>query len=102
MKRNSKITNLDSLEKEIYRLKLESKMTEARLDKNIDFLKHNYATMFFSTILSKNTSLGVNGFKHTLFKNENLNTLFSSLADHIAEHATVSLKEKIEKLLAKR
>ena len=95
MRKNGKINDLDSLEKEIYRLKLESKMTEAKFDKNVEFLKKNYPQMIFNSVLSRNSN---NRFKQNLFRNETLNNIVSNVTDHIAECATVGIKEKIDRL----
>ena len=95
MRKNGKINDLDSLEKEIYRLKLESKMTEAKFDKNVEFLKKNYPQMIFNSVLSRNSN---NRFKQNLFRNETLNNVVSSVTEHIAEYATAGIKEKIDRL----
>ena len=102
MKKNGKITDIHSLEKEIYRLKLEATMTEARFDKNLEFLKSNYPQMIFNSVLSRKSNQSVNGFKQNLFRNETLNTIVNNVTDHIAEYATESIKEKIEKFLGKK
>ena len=39
----TKIKNLDTLEKEIYRLRLEAKNYESKLEDNLDHLQKNYA-----------------------------------------------------------
>jgi hypothetical protein len=98
MKKNGKINDLVSLEKEIYRLKLESKMTEARFDKNLEFLKKNYPQMIFNSVLSRNSNYR---FKQNLFRNEMLNNIVSNVTDHIAEYATAGIREKIDHLFGK-
>ena len=98
MKRVRKIADINSLEKEIYRLKLEATMTEARFDKNLEYLKNNYPQMIFNTVVSGRNNQSGKGFKQNLFRNETLNSIVSNVADHIAEHATAGIKEKIDKL----
>ena len=46
-----RISNVDRLEKEIYRKKLRALEIERAFDKNMEFLKENYRTMAMRTIM---------------------------------------------------
>jgi hypothetical protein len=49
--KKKKIKNLDSLDREIMRLKLRSHEIEQKLDQNLTSLKDNVASMAFNSIL---------------------------------------------------
>lgn len=88
MKEKKNIHNLDSLEREIYRLKLQAKNMEGKLDKNLDYLQDNYWNMtmnsFFCKGDSKKNGGGSNFFRHEGF-NATINTIAGNIADKASE-----------------
>ena len=97
MKRNAKIKDLDTLEKEIYRLKLEAKLSEGRMEKNLEVLKKNFPYLIFNSLLSKKT----NGVNHTNGTGDGVHNIILDVADHIAEYATTGIKDKIDRLFGR-
>ena len=47
------IHNLDTLEKEIYRLQLKTKNTAEKLNDNLEYLQDHYASMTMNSILNR-------------------------------------------------
>lgn len=104
MAKAKRIKNLDSLEKEIYRLKLEARNSSEKLSGQMDYLQQRYASMtansFFSSQDEKKSSGKSNKnetFFHSLFENETFQDGVNSLLDRFAGRAA----DGIEKLFAK-
>ncbi len=53
MKKAKNIHNLDTLEKEIYRLRLSAKNIEEKLDNNFEHPQQNYSSMFMNFFFAK-------------------------------------------------
>jgi hypothetical protein len=51
--KNGPINGMDALNKEIFRLKLEMKSIENKLDSNISGLRHNYGAMALNSIFGE-------------------------------------------------
>jgi len=93
MREKENIHNLDSLEREIYRLNSEAKNIEEKLDKNLDYLQDNCWTMTMNSLFSKNESRknGDTGFWKNFFKHEGFNTTINTIAGNIADRASEGL-----------
>ena len=80
-----KIHNLDSLEKEILRLKLHQKETERRLEKQWVKLRHNFGSMFFQSFKRKKESdtNQKQGFFDSIFNNEKVDETLHNISDKI-------------------
>ncbi len=102
MKRKKNIKDIDTLEKEIYRLKLEAKRTEDKFENNIDFLEKNYPSMVVNSFFCGEKEKKDNGHSHSFFRSEKLNSILSSVTDHIAEKASDGIKDQIDKLFRKK
>jgi hypothetical protein len=75
MKGSSKhIQNLDQLEKEIYRLKFQSKQLEDKLDNHFDYLQHNYGTLMIHSLFGHKEEPHQEGtsFAQTLVQNSRM------------------------------
>ncbi|MBK5270704.1 MAG: hypothetical protein JJE22_06790 [Bacteroidia bacterium] len=89
--KNRNIRNLDTLEKEIYRLQLEAKQIEERLDSNLDHFQHNYAYMAMNSLFHR--SSGKEKVKEKIFSSilenekisKGIDKIFGYLADKTAE-----------------
>ena len=101
MKKKKNIKDIDTLEKEIYRLKLEAKRTEDKFENNIDYLERNYPSMVVNSFFSGEKEKE-NGSSHSFFRSERLNSILSSVTDHIAEKASDGIKDQIDKLFGKK
>lgn len=99
----SNIKNLDTLEKEIYRLKLKSKELEARFDDNIEHLQNNYGSMIRNSIFhSKKEAQPVSTtLMNAVVNNEKLQSALSRIVNHLAEKAADGIDAVIDKLFKK-
>jgi hypothetical protein len=100
----NKIHNLDSLEKEIALLRLESKTIEDKLEKNISHLQQNFPTLLLNSFCQKKNDRESEkeGFLKSLFNNGRVNTIVNKLTDRIANRAADGLDELINKLFQKK
>ncbi len=92
MKERETIHNLDSLEREIYRLKLEAKNIEGKLDKNLDYLQDNYWRMTMNSLFCKDdNTTREDGFWKKVFKQDGVNETIDTIAANITDKASESL-----------
>jgi len=100
MKKAKNIHNLDTLEKEIYRLKLEARNIEIKLDKNVEYLQYNYSSMFMNSFFHKrkHEEKERNSFFDSIFKNEAFNTTVNKITDRIADRAADAIDSLIDKI----
>ncbi len=107
-KTSSKIKNLDTLEKEIYRLRLEAKNTEEKLENNLDYLQRNYASMTMNSIFSRSSSKesGKERIKEKLFnsiwENERIHEGINKIIGHLADRASEGIENLIDKILHRK
>ena len=102
MKDRKKIKDIETLEKEIYRLKFEALKAENKLDNNLEFLQKNYSTLIFNTFFDREKYGNGDKPKNNFFRNGPLNAVISDVTDHIAENASDRIREKIDKLFGKK
>lgn len=103
--KSSRIHNLDSLEKEIYRLKLHSRKLEDKMDENFTHLKENYGRMARNSVFGKKDgsmkdALGA-GISGAFFRNERLQQAIDKIVGHLVEKATEGIDALIDKLFKK-
>ena len=104
-KASTKIRNLDTLEKEIYRLRLEAKNTSEKLENNLDYLQHNYASMTMNSIFSRGSSKnsGGEGVKEKIFtsfwENEKVQKGINRIVDHLADKTVEGIESILDKIL---
>ncbi len=103
--KSSRIHNLDSLEKEIYRLKLHSQKLEDKMDENFTHLKENYGRMARNSVFGKKDgsmkdALGA-GISGAFFRNERLQQAIDRIVGHLVEKATEGIDALIDKLFKK-
>jgi len=98
------IHNLDSLEKEIYRLQLEAKHIGERLDDNIEHLEENFSSIAMNSIgCNKKSKSGENGNPFTeFFNNDKLNSVVSRVTDRIVERAAAGIDKLVDKIFSKK
>jgi hypothetical protein len=104
MRKTKKIRNLDSLDRELYRLKLEAKNLEEKIDHNLDHLQENYLSMTMNSVFSGHESKrnGNNGFWKSFLKNDGFNSAVDSIAGNIATKAAEGLNEWLNKFMHKK
>lgn len=101
----SKIHSLDTLEKEIYRLKLYSRKLEDRMDNNLDYLKDNYGRMAKNSIFSRKDGVKetiTEGITGSFLKNERLQQAIDKIVNHLVDKATDGIDTLVEKLFQKK
>ncbi len=104
MKKVNKIHNLDSLEREIYRLRIEAARKEKNLSENITYLRENATRLFVNTFRGKykpetDEKRNENG---SFFRIAGLNSIFSKIADRIANRAADNIDDLIDRIFHKQ
>jgi len=102
MKKKDTIHNLDTLEKEIYRLKLEARLKEARLTDNWEQLIRDFPEMLTNSILCRRS--GQNGketFGQKIFNNEKRSAFMDRIVEKFSGRVTEKLDELFEKVFHK-
>jgi len=100
MKQAENIHNLDTLEKEIYRLKLKAKNIEEKWDDNFEKLQHNYPSMFMNSFFQKKKEEKTNG--NGFFKNDALNAVVNKVTDRVADRAAEGIENLVNKIFHKK
>jgi hypothetical protein len=103
MKKAKNIHNLDTLEREIYRLQLEVKNMEQKFDRNFDHLQQNYSSMFMGSFFrrKKESDEGKSSFFDSFFKNENFHAAVSKITDRLADKAAEGIENLVDKIFHK-
>jgi hypothetical protein len=104
MKKEKNIHNLDSLDRELYRLNLEAKNLEEKLDHNLDHLQENYLSMTMNSVFGRheNKNNGDNGFWKSFVKNEGFNSAVKTIAGNVAAKAAEELTDWMAKFSNKK
>lgn len=103
MKEKKNIRNLDTLDGEIYRLKLETKNIEQKLDKNLDYLQDNYWRMTMNSLFCKDdNNTKEDGFWKNVFKHDGVNETINTIAGNIADKASENLHGWMSKFFGKK
>src|SRR6185503_2802722 len=104
MKKAKNIHSLDSLEREIYRLKLEAKSIEEKLDHNFEHLQENFSSITMNSFCSKkkNKENEKDGLFGSFLKSEKLNTVADKITDHVANRAAEGIDKLIDKIFHKK
>jgi len=104
MKKGRNIHNLDSLEREIYRLKLEAKNISEKMDRNFEHFHGNFSSITMNSFCRKEKKK--EGETESLFgsflKNEKLNNFAGKITDRIANRAAESIDKLIDKIFHKK
>jgi hypothetical protein len=101
----TKIKNLDTLEKEIYRLRLDAKNTEEKLEENLDHFQKHYASMTMNSIFNRSSS-GKERIKEKLFnsiwENEKIHDGINKIVGHLADRAAEGIENLVDKILHRK
>lgn len=100
MKKAKNIRNIDTLAREIYRLKLEAKNIEEKLDHNFEHLQQNCYSMTMNSFFHKKRKTGEekNSFFDSLCKSEVFNTAVHKVTDHVATRTSEGIENLIDKI----
>ena len=99
MKKTKKIRNTNTLEREIYRLQLEAKNLEEKIDRNLEHLQENYFSMTMNSFFQKKEK---KSFFESVFRNENFTATLNKVTDHISSRAAESIETLVDKIFHKK
>ena len=102
MSTSSSIRNLDTLEKEIYRLQLEAASKEKQLEEKTDWLRHNAKQMIIDELFCRKrrqTSTEQSSYNG---KHERWKTFFDRMAEQFADRAADGVENLFNKLFHKK
>jgi len=105
---SNKIRNLDTLEKEIYRLRLEAKNYENKLEESMDHLQKNYASMAINSVFRRppEKDQGKERIKEKIFssiwENERIRNGIDKIIGHLADKASEGIENLIDKVLHRK
>jgi len=104
MKNEGDIHGLDSLEKEIYRLRLKASEMEKKLDNNFAWLRENATTLIARSLFSrKKTDPGKNkNGEEGYFRSEKLNSMISKISDRITEGTAAKIDGLLDSIFQNR
>ena len=101
----TKIKNLDTLEKEIYRLQLEARDRKDKLEKNWEYLQKHYASFTMNSFFNRRTSTKEKVKEkifNTVWENDKIRNGLDKIVDHLAEKATDGIESLLDKILHQR
>ena len=101
---SKKINNLQSLEKQIRRLKADSKQMEVKMDDNFSYLQENYLSVALNSILpEKTTYKGIPATIISLFlEQDRFRNTVIKLAEKLVDRASDGIDFVSEKLTRKK
>ena len=104
MKKVKKINTLRELESEIYRLKLEAKNTEDKLEDSFQSLRTSFPSLLLNSVFYKKArhEHEKSNFFESVLKNEKLNIIFTKIADRVTDHAATGLESLIDSIFHKK
>src|SRR5690349_4849997 len=104
MKKKDTIHNLDTLEKEIYRLRLEARLKEVHLSENWDQLIRDFPEVLTNSIFCRESANenGKKTFGQKLFNNDRRNAFLDRFFEKFSDRITEKLDELLEKVFQKR
>ena len=102
MKKTKHIHNLDTLDKEIYRLQLETMKMEQRLGRSFEYLQENCASLLMNVIFRRRKKSESSGFFSSFFHNDNFKSAFNRITDRLAGKAAEGIEVLLEKLFRKK
>lgn len=94
------IKNLDTIEKEIYRLRLKAKNLEQKFDNQFENLHDNYSSLLLNTFLKRKKPREENAAENkSILSIEKLESAFTRIADHLIDKAADSIENVVDKML---
>jgi hypothetical protein len=103
MKKNN-IKSVDALEKEIYKRKLRLRDIEKTLGHNVDYMRDNFGSMAFQSILGpgKSSEMGLTGnLMLKAINNEKLQNSLAEFVERLAEKIGDGIYKVTDKILHK-
>jgi hypothetical protein len=102
MKRSTRsIKNVAELDKEIYRLQLQAKNLEDKMDDKLKYLQQNYPGMIVNSVFPNKENI-THRLAGSLLNNQKVQTVLEKLTDHLADKAAEGLDNLVDKLFHKK
>jgi hypothetical protein len=102
MNANKHINNLDSLEKEIYRLQLTANESAKQLEKDLEYLRDNFFTLTKNSLKKERIKeTGSSSFFDHLFKNDHVQEAVSGITDRIANNVAEAVNHLVDRIFKK-
>src|ERR1043166_6890454 len=101
----AKIKNIDTLEKEIYRLQLEARNYKDKLEENLEYLQKHYASMAMNSFFKKNSSAKEKvkeKILNSIWENEKVRTGIDKIVDYVTEKATDGVENLLDKIFNRK
>jgi hypothetical protein len=101
----TKIKNIDTLEKEIYRLRLEARDYKDKLEENLEHLQKHYASMTMNSFFNRNSSTKErvkDKIFSSIWENEKIRHGIDKIVGYLAEKATDGIESLIDKILHRK
>ena len=104
MKNEKPIRNLDTLEKEIYRLQLEAKAKEKQLEENASFIRQNARQLFIDKLFCRNKRRNDSeaGSQAGSSGSSRWKLFMEKLTDQFAERAAEGVENIVERFFTKK
>jgi hypothetical protein len=102
MQKARNIKNLESLEREIYRLQGKTRKMEDKLGDNFDYLQDNFSSLFMNSFFrGRSKDKGKeNGESSSFFKNK-AGYFFEEVSDHIAGKVANAVNNLVDRMFHK-
>jgi len=99
-KKVKKIHSLNSLDREIFRLRLENRQIVNNLDKNMDHFQHHYASMTLNSLLHRSSGKETIKEKilNSLMENENISNGVDKIVTFLVEKISEGIEYISEKI----
>lgn len=103
-----RIRNIDTLEKEMYRLRLRAKNYEDELEKNLGHLEKNYFPMAINSILNRTAEIGTGKEKikekpfHPFWDNEDVRNGIDKIVSHLTDWVSEGIINLMDKILRRK
>ena len=97
----TKIKNIDTLEKEIYRLELKARDHKNKMEKNFGHLQKHYASMTMNSFFNHNASSKEKVREKifsTIWENEKVRNGIDKIVDYVSEKATDGVETLLNKI----
>jgi hypothetical protein len=103
MKKGKTIHNLETLEREIYRLRLDAKSKEDKLNENFEHCQKNFPHLVMNSLFCRKKH-GENdrNFFGSAFKNEKLTLFIDKIVDRFSDRAANGIDHLFEKIFHKK
>ena len=103
MQKARNIKNLESLEREIYRLQVKTRKMEDKLEDNFEYLQNNFSSLLMNSFFQKRSKDKVkeNGETSSFFKNEKAGYFFGKVSDHLAGKVADAVTNLVDRMFHK-